>query len=45
MTRHGLGPSQLSLEADPARFAIRSHPDLHNRVLRDLYEKKPVSKN
>lgn len=36
MTRHGLGPPQLSLKEDPAGSAIRGHPDLHNRVLRDL---------
>lgn len=40
MTRHGLGPPQLSLKEDPAGFAIRGHPDFHNRVLRDIYEEK-----
>ncbi len=39
MTRHGLGPPQLSLKEDPARSAIRGDPDLYNRVLRDLYKK------
>lgn len=38
MTRHGLGPQQLSLEEDPAGSSIRGHSDLHNRVLRDIFE-------